>query len=96
MPRRVRRPANVDPASASGCFSHRAERPNLQNPVRSAIRADGSHSQSGLPAPCTGAFSVKLEGGPLDSPLPTAAALGGTLIAGAALISAAFLKGVKP
>ena len=60
------------------------------------VRADGSHSQTGLPAPCTGAFSVKLAGGPLDSPLPTAAALGGSLIAGAALVSAAFPKGVKP
>jgi hypothetical protein len=60
------------------------------------VRADGTHTQTGLPAPCTGAFSVKLEGGPLDSPLPTAAALGGTLIAGAALVSAAFPKGVKP
>ena len=60
------------------------------------IRADGTHSQTGLTPPCTGAFSVKLEGGPLDSPVPTAAALGGTLIAGAALASAAFPKGVKP
>jgi hypothetical protein len=39
---------------------------------------------------------VKLEGGPLDSPVPTAAALGGTLIAGAALASAAFPMGAKP
>lgn len=60
------------------------------------IRADGTHSQSGLAAPCTGAFSVQLEGGPLDSPVPTAAALGGTLVAGAALFSAAFPKGAKP
>ena len=60
------------------------------------IRADGTHSQAGLAAPCTGAFAVKLEGGPLDSPVPTAAALGGTLIAGAALASAAFPKGAKP
>ena len=60
------------------------------------IRADGTHSQDGLAAPCTGAFSVKLEGGPLDSPVPTAAALGGTLVAGAALFSAAFPKGAKP
>jgi hypothetical protein len=60
------------------------------------VRADGTHTQAGLPAPCTGAFSVKLAGGPLDSPIPTAAALGGTLLAGAALLSAAFPKGVKP
>ena len=60
------------------------------------IRADGTHTQAGLAAPCTGAFSVKLEGGPLDSPVPTAAALGGTLVAGAALFSAAFPKGAKP
>ena len=60
------------------------------------IAADGSHTQSGLAAPCTGAFSIKLAGGPLDSPVPTAAALGGTLLAGAALLSAAFPKGVKP
>jgi hypothetical protein len=60
------------------------------------IRADGVHEHAGLAAPCTGAFSVKLEGGPLDSPVPTAAALGGTLIAGAALVSAAFPKGAKP
>lgn len=60
------------------------------------IRADGTHSHGGLAAPCTGAFSVKLEGGPLDSPVPTAAALGGTLVAGAALLSAAFPKGAKP
>jgi hypothetical protein len=60
------------------------------------VLADGTHTQAGLPAPCTGAFSVKLAGGPLDSPVPTAAALGGTLLAGAALLSAAFPKGVKP
>ncbi len=60
------------------------------------VRADGTHSQDGLAAPCTGAFSIALEGGPLDSPVPTAAALGGTLIAGAALASAAFPKGGKP
>jgi len=60
------------------------------------IRADGTHTHEGLAAPCTGAFAVKLEGGPLDSPVPTAAALGGTLIAGAALASAAFPKGAKP
>jgi hypothetical protein len=60
------------------------------------IRADGTHTQTGLPAPCTGAFSVKLEGGPLDSPVPTAGALGGTLLTGAALFSAAFPKGGKP
>ena len=60
------------------------------------IRAEGTHSQTGLAAPCTGAFAVKLDGGPLDSPAPTAAALGGTVIAGAALASAAFPKGAKP
>jgi hypothetical protein len=60
------------------------------------IRAAGTHSQDGLPAPCTGEFSITLEGGPLDSPAPTAAALGGTLLAGAALVSAAFPKGGKP
>jgi len=60
------------------------------------VRADGIHRQDGLPAPCTGAFSVQLDGGPLDSPLPTAAALGGTLLTGAALASAAFPKGGKP
>ncbi|HYT38374.1 MAG TPA: hypothetical protein VEN99_02620 [Acidimicrobiia bacterium] len=60
------------------------------------VRADGTHRQDGLPAPCTGAFSVQLDGGPLDSPLPTAAALGGTLLTGAALASAAFPKGGKP
>jgi hypothetical protein len=60
------------------------------------IRADGTHSQDGLPAPCTGAFSVTLPGGPLDSPVPTATALGGTLLSGAALTSAAFAKGGKP
>ena len=60
------------------------------------VRADGTHSQDGLAAPCTGAFSIALDGGPLDSPVPTAAALGGTLIAGAALTSAAFAKGGKP
>jgi hypothetical protein len=60
------------------------------------IRADGTHNHAGLSAPCTGAFSIKVEGGPLDSPVPTAAALGGTVIAGAALASAAFPKGAKP
>jgi len=60
------------------------------------VRADGTHSQDGLAAPCTGAFSIALDGGPLDSPVPTAAALGGTLLAGAAVTSAAFAKGGKP
>ncbi|MDQ1518336.1 MAG: hypothetical protein QOE80_4166 [Actinomycetota bacterium] len=60
------------------------------------VRADGTHNQDGLPAPCTGAFSVKVQGGPFDSPVPTAAALGGTLLTGAALGSAAFAKGGKP
>lgn len=60
------------------------------------IRAEGSHTQAGLPAPCTGAFAVKLHGGPLDSPVPTAVAGLGTLLAGAGLVSAAFPKGVKP
>ncbi len=60
------------------------------------VRADGTHSHAGLPAPCTGAFSVTLDGGPLDSPLPTAAAAGGTIISGAALAMAAFPKGGKP
>ncbi len=60
------------------------------------VRADGTHSHDGLAAPCTGAFSIALDGGPLDSPVPTAAALGGTLVAGAALASAAFPKGGKP
>jgi hypothetical protein len=32
----------------------------------------------------------------MDSPVPTAAAVGGTLAAGAALVSAAFPKGAKP
>jgi hypothetical protein len=59
------------------------------------IPADGSHTQAGMAAPCTGAFSIKLDGGPLDSPVPTGAAVGGTLIAGAALVSAAFPKGGK-
>jgi len=60
------------------------------------IHADGTHNHADLAAPCTGAFAVKLDGGPLDSPVPTAAALGGTVIAGAALASAAFPKGAKP
>ena len=59
------------------------------------VRVDGTHSHDGLAAPCTGAFAIALDGGPLDSPVPTAAALGGTLIAGAALASAAFPKGAK-
>ncbi|MGH8975444.1 MAG: hypothetical protein ACRD0C_19840 [Acidimicrobiia bacterium] len=60
------------------------------------VRADATHNHAGLSAPCTGAFSIKLEGGPLDSPLPTAAAAGGTIISGAALAKAAFPKGGKP
>ncbi len=65
-------------------------------PRGTIFRADGSHSQDGLPAPCTGAFSFKVQGGPFDSPVPTIAALGGTLLTGAALGSAAFAKGAKP
>lgn len=60
------------------------------------VRADGTHTQEGLSPPCQGAFSIKLEGGPLDSPLPTAAAAGGTVLTGLALASAGLSKGGKP
>ncbi|MGH8994374.1 MAG: hypothetical protein ACRDZ7_22930 [Acidimicrobiia bacterium] len=60
------------------------------------VTADGTHSHDGLPAPCMGTFSIQLEGGPLDSPAPTAAAAAGTLATGAALITAARPKGGRP
>ncbi|HEY3239210.1 MAG TPA: hypothetical protein VGL92_06595, partial [Acidimicrobiia bacterium] len=60
------------------------------------VKADGVHNHEGLSAPCTGAFAIHLEGGPLDSPVPTAAAVGGTVLSGAALASAAIAKGGKP
>jgi hypothetical protein len=60
------------------------------------VQASGVHNHDGLSAPCTGSFSVTLAGGPLDSPVPTAAALGGTLVSAAALATAARPKGMKP
>jgi hypothetical protein len=57
------------------------------------VQASGVHNHDGLSAPCTGSFAVTLAGGPLDSPVPTAAAVGGTLVSAAALASAARPKG---
>lgn len=59
------------------------------------VKATGTHNHEGLSAPCTGAFAIELEGGPLDSPVPTAVAAAGTILSGAALARAAFPKGVK-
>jgi hypothetical protein len=60
------------------------------------VQASGVHNHDGLSQPCRGKFSVTLDGGPLDSPVPTAAAAGGTIITGAALAMAGRLKGVMP
>ncbi|MGH9040211.1 MAG: hypothetical protein ACRDZ3_08270 [Acidimicrobiia bacterium] len=60
------------------------------------VQAAGTHAHDELPAPCLGTFSIKLEGSPLDSPAPTAAAAAGTLATGAALATAARPKGGKP
>lgn len=45
---------------------------------------------------CVGSARVKLRGGPLDSPLPTAVAGAGTLASLAGVIAAAMAKGGKP
>lgn len=60
------------------------------------IAADGMHTHEGMSAPCQGQFSIRLEGGPFDSPAPTAAALGGTFMTGALLFMAGRPKGAKP
>lgn len=60
------------------------------------VPVDVTHRHEGLTAPCTGAFAIQLEGGPLDSPVPTGVAVGGTLLSGAALVSAVLHKGGRP
>lgn len=60
------------------------------------VQAEGTHNHDGLPESCMGNFSIKLDGSPLDSPAPTAAAAAGTIATGAALATAARPKGGKP
>jgi hypothetical protein len=44
---------------------------------------------------CTGSVEIKIEGGPFDSPAPTAVSIAGTVITGAGLAFAARPKGAR-
>jgi hypothetical protein len=58
------------------------------------VHGSGSHQHEGLSDPCKGSFAIKLAGGPLDSPVPTATAAVGTIGFAALLFRAARPKGI--